>query len=256
MHCSRVCGAAGRAKPLATCRRCAARFKPKRKAPGHYCSRTCQHAARRGRRIGGRPSIGPPTPLRNLVYFRRCRACDHPFVARNRTRELCSPECRARDARSQNAMKKAVVCLECPECGTVFAPEYGDKARKFCSTRCGTKNNARAAKARRDERVVANGYEAFDPIEVLARDGWRCRLCKVETPRPLRGTFEPNAPELDHIVPIARGGAHTRDNTQCACRRCNIAKGDTVSGLTLWLGFAAANRERLAGRRGLVDRLP
>ena len=30
---------------------------------------------------------------------------------------------------------------------------------------------------------------------------------------------------LDHIVPIARGGAHTRKNAQLLCRSCNASKG-------------------------------
>jgi 5-methylcytosine-specific restriction endonuclease McrA len=88
----------------------------------------------------------------------------------------------------------------------------------------------RAAKARR--RALERGIEAerFDPIEILSRDKWRCHICGCSTPRRLRGTFEPQAPELDHIVPLAAGGKHTRINTACACRRCNIAKGARILG--------------------------
>lgn len=66
--------------------------------------------------------------------------------------------------------------------------------------------------------------EPVDPIKVLARDGWRCQLCGVRTPKRLRGSFEARAPELDHIVPIAAGGEHSYRNTQCACRQCNLTK--------------------------------
>jgi 5-methylcytosine-specific restriction endonuclease McrA len=38
----------------------------------------------------------------------------------------------------------------------------------------------------------------------------------------------PLAPTLDHIVPLARGGHHTRDNTQCAHFSCNTRKGARV----------------------------
>jgi 5-methylcytosine-specific restriction endonuclease McrA len=31
---------------------------------------------------------------------------------------------------------------------------------------------------------------------------------------------------LDHIVPVSKGGTHTRDNVQAAHLRCNQAKGD------------------------------
>lgn len=52
--------------------------------------------------------------------------------------------------------------------------------------------------------------------------------CGKPTPLKLRGTCKPRAPEIDHRVPIAMGGAHTYDNVQCACRECNQRKGGTV----------------------------
>jgi hypothetical protein len=38
------------------------------------------------------------------------------------------------------------------------------------------------------------------------------------------------APELDHIIPLASGGAHVWDNVQCTCRKCNGEKGAEVLG--------------------------
>lgn len=69
-------------------------------------------------------------------------------------------------------------------------------------------------------------YEYVNPFKVFERDGWRCQICGKPTPRSRRGTLHPNAPELDHIVPISKGGPHAYANTQCACRACNIEKGD------------------------------
>jgi 5-methylcytosine-specific restriction endonuclease McrA len=40
------------------------------------------------------------------------------------------------------------------------------------------------------------------------------------------GSNEPNAPTLDHIVPISKGGSHIRSNVQLACLECNQAKGN------------------------------
>jgi 5-methylcytosine-specific restriction endonuclease McrA len=86
--------------------------------------------------------------------------------------------------------------------------------------------NKRAARAARKAFKRGATVERFRDVEVLERDGWRCQICGVATPKRLRGTFGPTAPEVDHIVPLARGGAHSRANTQCACRRCNLAKSD------------------------------
>jgi len=45
-----------------------------------------------------------------------------------------------------------------------------------------------------------------------------------------------DAPELDHIVPIAAGGSHTYSNVACACKKCNIKKSSKPLG-QLNLGF-------------------
>lgn len=84
----------------------------------------------------------------------------------------------------------------------------------------------RAYRSARKAKLRAVTVEKFDPIDVLERDGWHCQICGVSTPRSLRGSFRPNAPELDHIVALARGGEHSMANTQCACRSCNGIKSD------------------------------
>lgn len=104
--------------------------------------------------------------------------------------------------------------------------------RKLCSPCSVTVRKAqrRAEKAVRKarERVNLPICEAFDPFVVFDRDGWQCQLCGIDTPRLLRGTYQAEAPELDHIIPLALGGSHTRANTQCACRSCNGSKGATA----------------------------
>ena len=81
-------------------------------------------------------------------------------------------------------------------------------------------------------------YGYFNVNRVFKRDRWVCQICGVKTPQKLRGTQEPNAPELDHIVAIALGGDHVIENCQCACRRCNGLKGAAARG-QMWLeGFA------------------
>lgn len=106
---------------------------------------------------------------------------------------------------------------------------------RFCSEKCirgGDKGkaNRRKGNSTRRARVALAIVERFDPLEVLERDGWKCHICKRATPKRLRGTYDPRAPELDHIIPIAAGGEHSRKNTACACRQCNIKKSDKPLG--------------------------
>ena len=75
-------------------------------------------------------------------------------------------------------------------------------------------------------------------IEILERDGWVCQLCGIATPRELRGSIHPHAPEVDHIIPRSRDGSDEPENLRCLCRACNQ---DKLSFLDTELGnvFAA-----------------
>src|SRR5260370_14603726 len=48
---------------------------------------------------------------------------------------------------------------------------------------------------------------------VLVRDGGRCRKCRMAIKL-----------EMDHIVPVSKGGKTEESNLQTLCRRCNRAK--------------------------------
>jgi len=126
----------------------------------------------------------------------------------------------------------------CDECNAVFCPLYGSSHATLCMCCVGIREGIakRAGKAKR--RAIERGAaaESVDPYKVFDRDGWRCRLCGVKTPRAKRGTYDDNAPELDHILPLSKGGAHTYANTQCACRRCNGLKADRPLGQMLIFG--------------------
>jgi len=122
--------------------------------------------------------------------------------------------------------------LGCAVCGKRFGfvIEKWSRVPEFCSVVCSRRTPAaKRAKAiaRKAGKLKRRGAvaERFDPMAVFERDGWRCQICGVSTPKSRRGTCHANAPELDHVVPISRGGQHTRANTQCACRACNGAKG-------------------------------
>lgn len=55
---------------------------------------------------------------------------------------------------------------------------------------------------------------------IYARDGYRCKKC---------GVSDRDAQlEIDHIIPIAKGGKTTYDNLQTLCHKCNLEKGDRL----------------------------
>lgn len=57
-------------------------------------------------------------------------------------------------------------------------------------------------------------------FSIYQRDGYRCRKCGVSQRYAQL--------EVDHIIPIAKGGKSTYNNLQTLCHRCNVEKGDSL----------------------------
>lgn len=138
---------------------------------------------------------------------------------------------------AENRRKLESMLNPCKTCGKPVGYSFG-RSRIFCSKECLTqdmkqrpeyKEQMRAYRKRRKalQRGAQVG-ESFSYKQIFERDKWKCRMCGVKTPASLRGTYEPNAPELDHIMPLSKGGTHSIDNAQLLCRQCNQWKSDKV----------------------------
>lgn len=206
-----------------TCGFCRGVFTPKKSGRKSFCSRECAFAMKG--RIAAEVSALHRFASRNMRGS--CAVCAASIPSR---RVYCSDRCAAR-----MTLVRALGCdrpIGCRVCGAAFCKVPGTWNRGFCSSECAEQHRAasrrgsrRAAKARR--RAVERGAQAerIDPLRVFERDKWRCHICGRLTLKRLRGTTDPRAPELDHVVSLADGGAHTWGNVACACRECNGLKG-------------------------------
>ena len=88
---------------------------------------------------------------------------------------------------------------------------------------------------KRKQRLSIVICEHVDPFEIFERDKWKCCLCKVKTPRELRGICKSNAPVIDHVIPLALGGPHTHSNLRCLCYKCNATKAAKYEGQLAFL---------------------
>lgn len=140
-----------------------------------------------------------------------CKRCHQSFMPkRGPNATFCSREC-AFAYRRENPKPKAIkqpkpiptqICKLCSKPFQRYHPGYcSGECRKIAATQQSIESYLRRYPERREARP--------------------CQEC---------GTIASDAPELDHIVPLALGGTHTWDNVQCLCRQCNIDKGATVSG--------------------------
>lgn len=188
-----------------------------------YCSSRCAALGRDRRQHW--PS--------SKVWCGACVECGKHFVSR-RKRQCCSAGCEAIKARTNSKAyaeaNRSPVRFTCPECGSETEPEYGAKRRVYCSDLCGKRAARRVTRKKERARLRLAVSESVNPTRVFERDGWRCQCCRKATPRERRGTYHPRAPELDHIVPLSKGGDHTYRNTQLLCRACNAAKSDNDEG--------------------------
>jgi hypothetical protein len=222
-YCSCDCAstAKGTERKTSTCPQCGATFEANRNRTT-YCSKECLFESRRTE------AKVKPEPLN-----RTCDVCGKT-VQNCFPAKYCSGECRTegnrRHFREYAAARKQARPSLCKECGKEFVPEYGNKRRVFCSDKCLRKTQKRASKQVRRARIKGCEYELVNARAVYRRDGWKCGICGRHVDKD-RAYPDPLSPSLDHIVPLACGGAHKYDNVQLAHLACNVEAGTKGGGI-------------------------
>ena len=188
-----------------------------RHGPGpqsRYCSRNCYHRTFHHRRL--KLYREPSQPLKHT-----CLHCGVAFHSYQPNAKWCSQACRSSQMPRVPHFRGPFTCHKCRR-EYLTRSRGGGEGEKYCSREC---YFGRPEVRRKPQRVKERG---LNPYEIFQRDAWRCRLCGKETPRTLRGTTDPRAPEQDHIVPLSLGGIHAPSNLQCLCRACNSSKSNST----------------------------
>lgn len=222
-----------------TCAHCNNQLPPSRQKK-KYCGNACKVAAWKTahpvehRARSARYSANAASRVCTF-YAGYCVGCGVAFTAR-RKREYCSPNCHPKSV--WKSIAPETKC--CLACGAEYKPiTRGGAPSDYCTTQCRDRvatKRKRIEKSKRRALIASVRVESVDPYKVFERDRWRCQMCGIRTPVAKRGTHDDDAPELDHIIPLARGGEHSYLNTQCACRGCNGTKSDRAMGQLLLLG--------------------
>lgn len=188
---------------------------------------------------------GSPTPLVAVV---ECAACGVEFTQKRRDQMYCgSAECKAEAKRRTNRARERRIFEETGEwrgraverANPAIVDKNRDRQRAQAAEmptrkRYPASSAARDARRRLREKGVSGPVESFTKSEIGERDGWRCGICRKRidpsVPAWKPGSWEQNplTATIDHILPLAKGGTHTRDNVQIAHLECNVAKGDRV----------------------------
>ena len=127
---------------------------------------------------------------------------------------------------------KKLKILKCRNCGKKFFSKSSDihTPQKFCSDACkiNFKSFYKTLKKRTDKYNTKIIDLELTPQMVFEEENYICYICGKKTTFKRYDknakTTDDDYANLEHIIPISRGGNHTRDNVHCSCRKCNMEK--------------------------------
>lgn len=206
------------------CKQCGVRFERQARKDirtPRYCSRQCCARSYAGR-------LGPPPILSEIM----CQFCYGIFLPTTCRQKFCSYVCRRSWHNRSYCFLRNPAEGSCKCCGATFVRER--RRHSWICPLCVVENvrlaRNNASKRRKAIKRASHAItaERFTDEAIFARDKWRCQHCK-KTVHPEYDVNHDRYPNLDHIVPLAMGGPHTRANVQLLCRACNMIKGATLA---------------------------
>ena len=186
----------------------------------HYCSKGCMGIA-----------------FRKLYLWKEhnCLTCGQPIMTRGgHFRRYCSFECSVRARRKVNAKWRNAEYIKkyMAEYAKIHREELNYKARERFKEKPEVYRaiKRRWVKAHPDAVVLLNYYRYSiksngkvteqDWQDIKERYDYRCAKCQKREPVVKL--------EIDHIMPLSKGGQHEKINIQPLCRSCNASKNDTA----------------------------
>lgn len=168
------------------------------------------------------------------VDGRYCNNCGNPIlqlldhhgnVKGRQGNEYCSGRCKATKM-SSSYTKKCIVCGKwIPRGGRPWCGEYcGAKITAIKLKRASDPDSRRFLSGAQRTRLAGGVVEDFDSQEIYERDNWICHLCGEKIDPSLRMPDRMSR-TLDHLIPISKGGNHTKDNVSAAHWLCNVRRG-------------------------------
>lgn len=179
------------------------------------------HAAKRREIAAQREE--PVKVIITLPHVLICTHCREPFLSERQGKKYCTKRC----SKEVQAINLGYRNRECRDCGT----HLGYKSLKnLCAScqRSSLKLSRVHSKDARRARLKSCHYEPVNRIQIFERDKWICGLCDEFVDKSVSYP-DPRSASLDHIVPLALGGDHTKENCQLAHLDCNIRKGAIVN---------------------------
>jgi 5-methylcytosine-specific restriction endonuclease McrA len=208
---------------VSTCKICQKIFSPRAGSKGIYCSRTCLNA---GNSIDNTIREFEKRKIAEKKYLlspKMCKECLNIIQYKQKSNKFCSHICSAKFNNAHRVRKDAKIYPLCKNCGKLTK----DSNRKFCSNYCASIVN----------RKYKDPTEALRIKRSLTREAsahYRAQLRNQTPPWADRKAIKeyyrlcPKGYEVDHIIPISKGGLHDLPNLQYLTIRENRSKGNKI----------------------------
>ena len=203
-----------------------------------------------------------------MAGMKRCPHCERDLPLdrfhKDRTKvsgrvSWCKDCANARDRAEHEPAQTMVGAKQC-QCGRIMV----GRRRRFCNV-CQHFNRQRwtvghliksrgrhREKTHRKRAAVWDGQFTSEQEEALRAEAISCPLCGIELNETRN---HPRSKNLDHIVPLGIGGAHTRANVRIICQHCNHARPNDGSDLDPGQGEWATDELRAhAEQRAIAAR--
>lgn len=139
----------------------------------------------------------------------RCKACDKlsrdPEKRRKYEKEYWSdPE--RKEKKKAHVKKSMIKNME----------KHKRKRKEYLKTEAGINTQRKAGQVTRCKEKGAY-IEHIDPLSLYHEQNGVCYMCLEQ--------FDFKDMEMDHLIPISRGGKHEASNVKMCCKKCNLKKG-------------------------------
>jgi hypothetical protein len=220
-----------------TCGECGKSFQPKGANRTRFCSQDCAWKQyHRGRAERKEARLAKRQQERDVSLMKQCAICHVGFKAKQVSERLCSDDCRAEHYR-----RKAIVASgydpdskPCKACGrevesTGTIRAFRPSLCRACAKQASRLSKRRAKRKRGLKQSFATAKhksaKVIAGLNVLLKfAGNQCPCCGLLMSKAVHPNSD-RALELDHALPLSKGGDDLFPNLRPMCRRCNGLKG-------------------------------
>ena len=140
-----------------------------------------------------------------------CIVCKKEFIKKTSWQITCSYECGYTHQNSKKPKRQNLG--SCKRCNKSLIEKHSHAI--YCSRSC--KSMDHTYKHRAKTRVSG----VVRRMEIIKRDNFSCYICNK--------LLEIKEIELDHLIPVSKGGNSSSENIAVSCRDCNRGRGNRIS---------------------------